>query len=612
MNTTQLDIANQLFEQGKLAEAAAAYREAYHRQAVANDLADTLDNGDTSDAAITPHEDEADSPDLSDANQLFREGKLDAAIAAYRQAYQTPSPTRPVQETTPQAFTFPSDLAENANQLFHQGELGRAANAYRAAHECCKRGEQLTQSGQMQEAQAAFRQALQYHPQSAAAAFGLGKLLTQAGQTEDALACLRQAVALKPDVAEYQLGLAQVLEQQEHWDEAVGCYRQAIEQVGESGALYFGLGKVLARLQQWEEALSAYERAVELGFDKQADWEEAVSEFTLLARVMPSLAGAQELLSRAKIRRQSGFHEKAPLDQSKKIQPPSLNILFVLYGNMDSNGGYHIQQHAARLMAEGMDCLFAVPDEAHISGNSPEAQRILPFSALLAPNVRLPFANGRGADILHAWTPRELVCRFVQTFRKNHPCPLIIHLEDNEEYLTEITLKRPFTELARLPETELDKLIPAHRYHPVKGRAFLEQADGLSLITDSLERFNTRKVPTLLLPPPVDERLFYPRPLNLALRRELGIPDNHVVLAYTGNIHPGNLAEVRELYQAVDLLNQQDCPTTLLRTGLDGTDLGLESWNKTHEKHPAIPALFLSLQSKTKFDVFLRESFHRA
>ncbi|MDT9286193.1 tetratricopeptide repeat protein [Limnospira sp. PMC 1298.21] len=270
-----------------------------------------------------------------------------------------------------------------------------------------------------------------------------------------------------------------------------------------------------------------------------------------------------------------------------------MNVLFVLYGSLESNSGYQAQLHAAKLGKVGVDCMFAVPDSSYQSNAGQQASRnplsppanVLPFSALLSSQVRFSFADGRCPDVIHAWTPREIVREFVESLLERYPCALVIHLEDNEEYLTEAKVGRPFAELAKLPEAELDRLIPANRYHPIKGRAFLNRAQGLTMIIDSLKEFNTQKVAELVLPAPVDEKLFYPRPMNWELRRSLGISDNSVVLAYTGNVHSGNIGEVRELYRAVEILNQQGCPTILLRTGLNGDKLGVESWGGVLEKY---------------------------
>ena len=76
----------------------------------------------------------------------------------------------------------------------------------------------------------------------------------------------------------------------------------------------------------------------------------------------------------------------------------------------------------------------------------------------------------------------------------------------------------------------------------------------------------------------VDERLFYPRPINRDLRRRHGIADGTTVLVYTGNVHTGNRDEVRELYKAVSRLNRLGRPTVLLRTGSGNhKDLGIKS-----------------------------------
>jgi GT2 family glycosyltransferase len=133
-----------------------------------------------------------------------------------------------------------------------------------------------------------------------------------------------------------------------------------------------------------------------------------------------------------------------------RINPVSLNTLFVLYQSIDSNGGLHAQLHAARLMTLGMDCLFAVPMEGKQSQTDKATDPRVRTFAQIEKNG-LAFADGRGPDIIHAWTPREVVRVFCEKLLQNQPCPLVIHLEDNEEYLTEVTVGRPFAELSMLP-----------------------------------------------------------------------------------------------------------------------------------------------------------------
>ena len=87
--------------------------------------------------------------------------------------------------------------------------------------------------------------------------------------------------------------------------------------------------------------------------------------------------------------------------------------------------------------------------------------------------------------------------------------------------------------------------------------------------------------------PSTDERSFYPRPFDPALRAELGIESGHTVLAYHGNVHQANFREVRSLYLAVALLNREGRPTTLLRMGKDHIELdaGYRNWAAIHTKN---------------------------
>ncbi|MDD2464775.1 MAG: glycosyltransferase [Desulfobulbus sp.] len=253
-----------------------------------------------------------------------------------------------------------------------------------------------------------------------------------------------------------------------------------------------------------------------------------------------------------------------------------LRLLFVLPGPVDCNNGYHVQLLVRLLEASDLvRCTIAVPDAVY-TADSLHSQ---PYSTLTAQGSNLAF------DLIHAWTPREMVRKLCKTLLQRHQCPLLVHLEDNEEYLTATMVGRSFRELAALPEPELDRLIPQHCYHPLRGYQFLLQAQGLTLIVDTLTRFGGPDMPRLVIAPPVDEHLFYPRPLNLALRRSMDIADDQVVLVYTGNVHAGNVGEVWELYKAVNLLNRQGISTLLLRTGKNACGLNLKDWNRQDIRH---------------------------
>ncbi len=265
-------------------------------------------------------------------------------------------------------------------------------------------------------------------------------------------------------------------------------------------------------------------------------------------------------------------------ENSDPSHKPDLRVLLVAPGPLDSNNGYQIQHLATSLHAFGAECIIAVPIDQPPQIFS--AASI--FSYARIQQYGPGFSDGRPPDIIHAWTPRENVRRFCAELLVHYSTKLLIHLEDNEEYLTEASTGKTWPELLDLSVAEQDQLVPMDRFHPRYGPAWLAKADGLTLVIDTLERFNVENRPTLIIPPVVGKHLFFPRPVNLLLRNKLGIPEEHVVLVYAGNVHSANKNEVGELYRAVDLLNKQDCPTTLIRTGMDPDWLDPNAWPKTH------------------------------
>lgn len=295
---------------------------------------------------------------------------------------------------------------------------------------------------------------------------------------------------------------------------------------------------------------------------RQKRLQEAIRLYQEALTLYPELAPFIQFnhdLAVRKARKQGKYPVKSSIkDHTDIAECAKLRVLFVLPGAIDSNNGYHVQLLLRDLTSTGMvHCTVTTPDICHKTADP----RTLPFSAVTAAETPHSF------DLIHAWTPREAVRELCEHLLTRHPCSLVVHLEDNEEYLTAAVMGRPFTELARLTETELDRIIPRTCFHPHRGKQFLQRAQGVTMIIDSLAHFKEEHIPGLVIAPPVDQHLFYPRPPNLLLRQQLGIAENQVVLVYTGNVHAANVHEVRQLYEAVELLNSQGTSALLLRTG---------------------------------------------
>ena len=249
-----------------------------------------------------------------------------------------------------------------------------------------------------------------------------------------------------------------------------------------------------------------------------------------------------------------------------------MNVLFFCHDNFACNSMGHIAGAAAGLCALGHACAVAIPgdDLASVAalGKTPPFRPVV-FSDSWEKAGAL-FPDGRAADILHAWTPREHVRRAVERCRQEMPAArLIIHLEDNEEFLTAHFVGEDFARLREFSDPELAVRLPVHLSHPRESRRFLQSADGITGITARLADFAPAGVPFVEWWPGVDFHQYHPGPADPALRASLGIRPEEKILCYPGSSHFANGGAMGNLYEAVFLLNRTGTPCRLIRTGWD-------------------------------------------
>jgi glycosyltransferase involved in cell wall biosynthesis len=244
-----------------------------------------------------------------------------------------------------------------------------------------------------------------------------------------------------------------------------------------------------------------------------------------------------------------------------------VNILFVNYGDFTTNSLNHIAGFARALGAAGHAAAVAVPQGRESLAVIPDPRFIaVTYAEALARPALFP--DGRPADLVHAWTPREVVRKFVLAYQAHAHARLVVHLEDNEEHLLASWLRRPPEALRDLTELELAQHTSVALPHPRRYRHFLRAADGVTVIVESLRRFVPAGLPCALLEPGVDFSLYHPRAADPALRRQLGLREAEKVVVFTGSNTFANEAEMRDLYRAVARLNAQGRPTRLVRTGV--------------------------------------------
>jgi tetratricopeptide (TPR) repeat protein len=156
--------------------------------------------------------------------------------------------------------------------LKEQGKVDEAVAAYRQAisikpdfaeaHN--NLGAMLTDQGKLDDAVAQYQKAVTVKPDFAEAHNNLGKVLRWQGKPDEAVAHYRQALAIRPDCAEAHNNLGNILRWHGKSDEAVACYRQALVIKPDYAEVYNNLGIVLRDLGSVEEARIACEKAIEL------------------------------------------------------------------------------------------------------------------------------------------------------------------------------------------------------------------------------------------------------------------------------------------------------------------------------------------------------------
>ncbi len=245
-----------------------------------------------------------------------------------------------------------------------------------------------------------------------------------------------------------------------------------------------------------------------------------------------------------------------------------MNILFVNYGDFTTNSLNHIGGFARALAAGGHACAVAVPyGRGTLSVvSSPAFTPVLYNEALERPAL---FPDGRTADVIHAWTPREFVRKFVLSYQgaAGRAARLVVHLEDNEEHLISGFAGKPIGELRAKGLDELDDTISDRLVHPVRHRTFLRLADSVTVIVDRLRQFVPAGIPCALLQPGVDPEYLRPVKADPRAREELGLPAGEKLIVFTGSNTFANEPEMLELYRAVAVLNGRGTPTRLVRTG---------------------------------------------
>ncbi|MEW5717237.1 MAG: tetratricopeptide repeat protein [Chloroflexota bacterium] len=156
-------------------------------------------------------------------------------------------------------------LAEIAEALEKQTEQQKAKATKHRALAHFANGLKAHQAGNLTDAEAAYRKAIELNPNDAAAHNNLGALLAEdAARAADAEAAYREAIRLDPNYAQAHNNLGALLADLGRAAEAEAAYREAIRLDPNLAQAHNNLGVLLDDLGRSAEAEAAYREAIRL------------------------------------------------------------------------------------------------------------------------------------------------------------------------------------------------------------------------------------------------------------------------------------------------------------------------------------------------------------
>ncbi len=263
-----------------------------------------------------------------------------------------------------------------------------------------------------------------------------------------------------------------------------------------------------------------------------------------------------------------------------------INILFVMYHDFRTSSAIHVHSLSNSLQELGYECKVAVPskkEDAEMHLGEGILYEAVNFDETFGHHFCYP--DGRGPDIIHAWTPREIVRLQCKKLKQIFPeCKIIIHLEDNEEVILEQNMGLGLDFFQDASNDILDEITPPALSHFNYFKEFIAESDGITLIIDTLKDFVPSGKPWMRLWPIIETDTYHSKQPDLSLKNEFGIRNNEFVVAYTGSVHRVNYKEVRSLYLATALANRNGIPVKLIRTGKNEYDFfkGYGEWLKEY------------------------------
>jgi cytochrome c-type biogenesis protein CcmH/NrfG len=178
-----------------------------------------------------------------------------------------------------------------------------------------KVGETLARRGKLDEAAAAFREAIRLNPDNALYHHNLGSALFGKGDMDQAIRAYKDAIKRKPDFVAAHVNLGHALMRSGKLGQAITAFKEGIRLQPDLAVAYGSLGLALTKQGKAEQALAAFREAIRLKpadpyhrYDlgkvllATGDVDRAIHAYREAIRLRPSFAHAYNTLGQALVR----------------------------------------------------------------------------------------------------------------------------------------------------------------------------------------------------------------------------------------------------------------------------------------------------------------------
>ena len=162
-----------------------------------------------------------------------------------------------------------------------------------AARAAFQRGEAALEAGQLDQAAAAYNEALSLSPQFAEALNGLGSVLFRQGKRVEALTKFQAAIASNPGLKLAYFNLGYAARKNGDFALAAEAYETYLKLDPTDADGYFGLGESYRNQGKAEPALRAYERYLSLASGPtEQSWVEKAKQYVAQLKAQPAAASS--------------------------------------------------------------------------------------------------------------------------------------------------------------------------------------------------------------------------------------------------------------------------------------------------------------------------------